>query len=84
MRMFGVLDRCRGQCPTGVAVDASGLVYVYNTYYFHNICVFTSEGEFVTAFGGDDRCDEEISGLAVDSSGVVYVSGTVSGCIHVF
>ncbi len=67
----GELDR-----PISITIDTSDRVYVGNWNYV--ISVFTSEGQFLTSFGGEGggRGFEEFGyprGLAVDVSGVVYV-----------
>ena len=50
-------------------------------------CIFTSEGHFVTSFGGEGRGPGEFvspRGLAVDDSGVVYVCDWKNNRIQIF
>ena len=69
--MFGRSGCDRGELdrPVGVAIDASGTVYVSEEGNFQ-VSVFTSGGDFVTSFGEGLVPPE---GLAVDDNGVVYV-----------
>ncbi|MFH6999695.1 hypothetical protein ACHRVZ_17360, partial [Flavobacterium sp. FlaQc-57] len=69
--------------PTGVAVDASGTVYVADQGD-HKIRKITSAGEVTTLAGSTDGFADGIngpSGVAVDASGNVYVANTYSNKI---
>ena len=70
LRMIGECDAHVLQLPTGIAVDASGIVYVSEKY--NQVSIFTSDGQFVKTIG---RHRPEIgrSSLAIDTCGVVYV-----------
>ena len=53
----------------------------------HRVSVFTSEGHFLTSFGGRGEGPGEFNfpcGLAVDSSGFVYVCDSFNNRIQVF
>ena len=53
----------------------------------HRVSVFTSEGQFVTSFGGLGEGPGQFVypyGLAVDSSGVVYVCDGSNNRIQLF
>jgi DNA-binding beta-propeller fold protein YncE len=71
--------------PEDVAVDASGRIYVADTRN-NRIQVFTSDGAYLTQWGGD--CSgEPISGpiaVSVDGDGSVFVADFVNGRISVF
>ena len=70
----------------GVAVHASGLVYV-SEYNNHRVSVFTSEGIFVTSFGSQGEGPGQFHhprGLAVDDSGIVYVCDSGNDCVTLF
>src|SRR6266571_4521585 len=64
--------------PAGVAVDASGNVYVAD-YGNHRVQKFTDTGTFLTQWGGQFNGP---TGVAVDASGNVYVGDTGNGGIH--
>lgn len=100
LRMFGSHGPGSGEfnCPRGIAIDCSDLVYVSEGLYLrkrpmveewdnHRVSVFTSKGQFVTAFGrrgtgpGEFRCPQ---GLVTDIKGVVYVCDEFNDCIQVF
>jgi len=62
--------------PDGVAVDASGNVYVADTFN-DRIQVFTSGGEYITQWGSHGTGQGQFdcpSCVAVDASGNVYVA----------
>ncbi len=72
--------------PLGVAVDASGHVFVADA---HNdrIQKFRSDGTFVTQWGSNGSGDGQFSfpvGVAVDGSGNVYVADTNNERIQKF
>ncbi len=61
--------------PTGIAIDASGLIYVSEDGN-DRISVFTSEGQFISTFGRGGSGPGEIihpNGLAVNKDGILYV-----------
>jgi len=72
-----VAEHFRGNPGNGnIAVDVSGNVYVVDTWN-HRIQKFTSDGGFVTKWGGVGPGDGEFddpSGIASDSDGNVYVA----------
>jgi DNA-binding beta-propeller fold protein YncE len=66
------------EVPTGVAVDASGYVYVVDSYN-NRIQKFTSTGTYLTQWGTPGSGNGQFSfpyGVAVDASGNVYVADT--------
>lgn len=70
----------------GVAVDASGDVYVADPGN-HRIQKFTSAGAFITKWGSNGAGDGQFSGpqgVSVDSSGNVYVADTLNNRIQKF
>ena len=71
--------------PEAVAADASGHVYVADTFN-ERIQKFTSTGAYLTQWGmngsGDGRSDP--LGVAVDASGNVYVADTGNHRIQKF
>ncbi|HTX90068.1 MAG TPA: flippase activity-associated protein Agl23 [Anaerolineales bacterium] len=72
--------------PRGIAVDASGRVFVADTGN-KRIVIYDSDGNFVTQFGGggiDVGQLEEPVGLAFDSAGNLYVADTWNQRIQVF
>ena len=72
--------------PYGVAVDASGNVYVVESDN-HRIQKFTSNGEYITQWGsygtGPGQFDWP-QGVAIDASGNVYVADTDNNRIQLF
>jgi len=81
------VDGAKGQFwgPRDIAV-ANGLVYVSDTGN-KRIQVFTSEGEWVTAWGGKGALDgafDEPVGIAVAADGRAYVADTWNQRIQVF
>jgi len=78
--------------PQGIAVDASGNVYVADTYN-HTIRKITSAGVVTTLAGTAGVCDSADgtgaaasfcypSGVAVDASGNVYVADTYNSTVR--
>jgi hypothetical protein len=70
----------------GVAVDASGNVYVADPGN-HRIQKFTSAGAFITKWGNNGTGDGQLSGpqgVSIDSSGNVYVADTGNSRIQKF
>ena len=86
LRMFeiGMVGQRRAHLPAPycMAIDASDIIYLSILAFgecIDCICLFTSEGQFVTSFG---RGFEDPRGLAVDNSGVLYVCD--SKCVYLF
>ena len=76
--MFGSYGSGQGQfnCPTDVAVDNEGFVYVAD-YGNHRIQKFNIEGQFVWSFGTEGPQPGQLyypSGVTVDDNDLVYVS----------
>jgi DNA-binding beta-propeller fold protein YncE len=72
--------------PCGVAVDATGNVYVADTFN-HRVQVFTGSGVFVTewgSYGGDPGQFYRPMGIAVGADGRVFVADTYNDRIQVF
>jgi sugar lactone lactonase YvrE len=74
--------------PWGITVDASGTVYVADTWN-HRIQVFTSEGEFIEMFGVFDNPTSPESywgprDVHIDSEGNLYVVDTGNKRVVVF
>ena len=72
--------------PFGVAIDASGNVYVADANN-NRIQVFTSSGGYVTQWGGYGSGQGQFYspyGVAVDASGNVYVMDTGNNRIQMF
>ena len=66
--------------PTGVSVDSAGHVYVLEESG-HRVQKFTSDGHFVSHFGGYGSGDGQFNlptGMGVDSFGFVYVTEFVN------
>ena len=72
--------------PTGVAVDASGNVYVVDVVT-NRVQKFTSDGAYILSMGvlwlGDGQFYYP-RGIAVDASGNVYVADTYNHRIQKF
>jgi uncharacterized protein (TIGR03663 family) len=88
---YGVADSAVGGQgmfwgPRAVAVDADGLVYVSDTGN-KRIQAFTSDGAFVTQWGGkgtlDGKLDEPV-GIAIAPDGRAFVADTWNQRIQVF
>jgi DNA-binding beta-propeller fold protein YncE len=72
--------------PWGIAVDASGNVYVAD-HSNHRVQKFSSSGVFVAKWGGFGTADGQFNGptnVAVDSAGRVYVSDSGNNRVQVF
>lgn len=72
--------------PRGVAVDASGDVYVTDDYNCR-VQKFTSSGSFILAWGGHGQGDGQFdhpSGVAVDGEGNVYVADCLNQRVQKF
>ena len=70
VRMFGQ-RREELNKPTGIAVDADGVVYVSERD--NRVSLFTSKGQFLMSFGDEVVGPGRPIGLAVDTNGVVCV-----------
>lgn len=86
LRKWGTLGSGDGQFnwPVGVAVDASGNVYVADSGN-HRIQKFTSSGAFITNWGTQGTGDGGFNrpyGVAVGASGNVYVADSFNNRIH--
>ena len=86
LRMFemGMVGQRMAHMPAPycMAIDSSDIIYLSILAFgggIDCICLFTSEGQFVTSFG---RGLKDPRGLAVDSSGVLYVCD--SNCVYLF
>ncbi len=78
--MSGQLNR-----PKGVAVDASGAIYIVDAS-FDNVQIFSPEGRLLDVFGRSGHGPGEFSGptdIAVDGNWI-YVSDTLNHCVKVF
>ena len=79
LRMFEfVIGGQQSVAPYCIAIDTNNMIYL-SIFANEHICMFTSEGQFVTSFG---RGLENPRGLAVDNSGVLYVCD--SNCVQLF
>ena len=78
--MSGQLNR-----PKGVAVDASGAVYVVDAS-FDNVQIFSPQGRLLDILGHTGHGPEEFSGptdIALDGQWL-YISDTLNHCIKIF
>lgn len=88
LRSWGGTGSGNGQFdfPIGIAVGASGYVYVVDDRNFR-IQKFSADGTFVTAWGslgsGDGEFDD-FEGVAVDDDGNVYVADSDNGRVQKF
>lgn len=72
--------------PNGIAVDASGNVYVADSRN-ERIQKFNSNGTFITKWGSTGSLDGQFlspMGISVDASGNVYVADTYNERIQKF
>jgi DNA-binding beta-propeller fold protein YncE len=72
--------------PYGVAVDASGNVYVAAVYN-HRIQKFTTSGGYITQWGSNGSGQGQFYfpwGVAVDAGGNVYVADEMNNRIQMF
>ena len=72
--------------PFGIAVDASGNVYVAE-YMSSRVQVFSPEGRFLRKWGSEGTADGQFNsptGIAVDASGNVYTVEYFGGRVQVF
>jgi trimeric autotransporter adhesin len=83
--------------PSGVAVDASGNIYIADTYN-HRVCMVTKSTGIITTvagysgdgtfgYSGDGGLATSArlsspSGVAVDASGNIYIADTLNHCIR--
>ena len=71
--------------PEGIAVDALGNVFVSDLY--DRVQKFTSEGVYVTQWGGSGSSEGEFQapqGVAVDVAGNIYVAEFLNNRVQVF
>ncbi len=85
---FGNFGSAAGEMryPRGVAVDASGYVYVADAHN-HRIQKFTSDGVYVMgwgSYGAGAGQFREPSGIAVDSAGHIFVADAQNHRVQVF
>jgi DNA-binding beta-propeller fold protein YncE len=88
LAQWGSLGSGPGQFnqPHGIAVDASGFVYVAD-YGNHRIQKFTSSGDYVTHWGSLGVGNGQFSGpdaVAADGSGNVYVVDDANSLVQKF
>lgn len=72
--------------PKGVTVDASGNIYVVESYYDH-LLVFNSQGELLLPMGGGGSGTGQFSlpaGVWSDQRGRIYVADMFNGRVVVF
>ncbi len=87
---FGSTGNGNGQFsqPAGVAVDASGRIYVADQQN-HRIQIFDPAGSHVATMGGPNQGAgngqfNQPTGVAVDGSGTIYVADTSNNRIQIF
>jgi hypothetical protein len=88
---FGVSGTGEGELtgPEGVAVDAQGLIYVAEYYYYHRVQVFSPTGVFLYSFGGETGTGNgqfyfNEPSLAFDTSGNLYIADGLNGRVQKF
>jgi DNA-binding beta-propeller fold protein YncE len=72
--------------PTNIAVDASGKVYVMDSFNFR-VQIFDADGKFLSKFGGIGAGFGQFSkpkGIGVDSEGHIYVSDAAFNNVQIF
>ena len=72
--------------PKGVTVDATGNIYVIESYYDH-LLVFNSQGEFLLPIGGGGSGTGQFvlpAGVWSDQRGRIYVADMFNGRVVVF
>jgi DNA-binding beta-propeller fold protein YncE len=72
--------------PQGVAVDASGKVYVTDTYN-HRVQVFDNDGAFLLQWGGYGSAPGQFyrpMGIGVGPDGRIYIGDTWNGLVQAF
>ena len=84
-----MIDACQSGSitrPKGVTVDASGNIYVVESFY-DNLLVFNSEGSFLMPIGGTGKAVGQFylpAGVWSDSRGRIYVADMFNGRISIF
>ena len=69
-----------------ITIDAEDRIFV-TEYGNHRVSVFTSQGGYLTSFGGHGSGPQQFKspyGVTVDKSGMVYVCDYGNGCVNVF
>jgi DNA-binding beta-propeller fold protein YncE len=72
--------------PKGVAVDASGVIYIVESFY-DTLLMFNSEGQFLMPLGGTGKEVGQFylpAGVWCDQHGRVYVADMYNGRIVIF
>lgn len=80
------IDDGKFNFPTNIAVDASGKVYVMDSFNFR-VQVFDADGKFLSKFGGIGTGFGQFSkpkGIGVDSEGHIYVSDAAFNNVQIF
>ncbi len=83
---YGTTGNGNFQYPRGIAIDASGNIYVVDTNN-HRVQVFTSAGTYVRQLGTTGTGPGQFNnpyGIAIDASGNIYVVDTNNNRIQVF
>ncbi len=72
--------------PTGIAVNATGYVFIANTYN-NRVDIFQANGTFVKWFGGSGTNPGKFThpaGVAINSTGYVYVTDDANSRVEIF